>query len=127
VIDSTGRDYDSIARNHNRLKQLGYDCYMIFVNTNLKVALERQKGRERQVPEYVVRKNWNGVQDNMGRFQRLFGMGNFIIVDNNKSQVELVTMTMNKINKIVRSLIKAPVRNYIAKQWIAKERQARKR
>ena len=41
VIDSTGRDYDIIARNHNMLKQMGYDCYMIFVNTTLEVALAR--------------------------------------------------------------------------------------
>ena len=26
VIDSTGRDYDTIARNVSMLKQLGYDC-----------------------------------------------------------------------------------------------------
>ena len=127
VIDSTGRDYDNIATNHNRLKNMGYDCYMIFVNTNLQVALERQKGRERQLPDYIVKSNWDGVQENIGRFQRLFGLSNFIVVDNNKSQVELVTMTMNKINKIVRGLIGAPVKNYIAKQWMAKERQARKR
>ena len=127
VIDATGRDYDLIARQHNMLQQIGYDCYMVFVNTSLDVALERQKGRERQIPEYIVKKSWEGVQSNIGKFQRLFGMSNFIVVDNNKSQVELVTMTMNKINKIVRKFISAPVKSYIAKRWMAKERQARKR
>ena len=34
VIDSTGRDYDMIARHHNMLQQMGYDCYMVFVNTS---------------------------------------------------------------------------------------------
>lgn len=127
VIDATGRDYDLIQRQHNMLQQLGYDCYMIFVNTSLDVALERQKRRERQVPEYITKKSWEGVQSNIGLFQRLFGMNNFIVVDNNKSDVELVTLTMAKINKIVRKIISSPVKSYIAKRWMAKERQAKRR
>ena len=127
VIDATGRDYDIIHRQHNTLQQLGYDCYMIFVNTSLDVALQRQKRRERQVPEYITKKSWESVQSNIGKFQKLFGMSNFIVVDNNKSDLELVTMTMNTINKTVRRLISTPVKSYIAKQWISKERQARKR
>lgn len=127
VLDATGRDYDIIQRQHNMLQQLGYDCYMIFVNTSLDVALERQKRRERQVPEYITKKSWETVQSNIGMFQRLFGMENFIVVDNNKSDVELVTLTMAKINKIVRKLINFPVKSYIAKRWMVKERQAKQR
>ena len=54
VIDSTGRDYDTIARNVSMLKQLGYDCYMVFVNTSLEVALERNARRERSLPAYIT-------------------------------------------------------------------------
>ena len=39
VIDSTGRDYDMVARHVQYFKSMGYDTYMIFVNTNLDVAL----------------------------------------------------------------------------------------
>ena len=127
VIDSTGRDYDVIARNASMLKQLGYDCYMVFVNTSLEVALERNKRRERSIPEYITTNSWNGVQSNMGRFQRLFGMSNFIVVDNNKSDLELTTLTMNRVSKIVRKFIKSPVSNYRAKEWMKKELEARKR
>ena len=64
VIDGTGRDYDKIAKNQKAiLQQLGYDCYMIFVNTSLEVALERNKKRERSVPEYITKKiTWAIVQ-----------------------------------------------------------------
>ena len=127
VIDSTGRDYDVIARNHNMLQQLGYDCYMVFVNTSLEVALARNARRERSIPEYITTNSWNGVQSNMGKFQRLFGMSNFIVVDNNKSDLELTTLTMNRVSKIVRKFIKSPVSNYRAKQWMKKELEARKR
>ena len=127
VIDSTGRDYDMIARHHNMLQQMGYDCYMVFVNTSLEVALARNARRERSIPEYITKNSWNGVQSNMGRFQRLFGMSNFIVVDNNKSDLELTTLTMNRVSKIVRKFINSPVSNYRAKQWMKKELEARKR
>ena len=127
VIDSTGRDYDVIARNHNMLQQLGYDSYMVFVNTSLEVALARNARRERTIPEYITKSSWEGVQNNIGKFQRLFGMAKFIVVDNNKSDLELVTLTMNRIGKLVRRFITAPVQNYKAKQWMKKELEARKR
>ena len=46
VVDGTGRDYDKIKNQVAQLRQLGYDCYMIFVNTSLDVALERNSKRE---------------------------------------------------------------------------------
>ena len=55
VIDGTGRDYDKINYQVGLLKQLGYDCYMVFVNTSLDVALERNRRRERTVPEYITK------------------------------------------------------------------------
>tara|TARA_R100001126_G_C4829102_1_gene150836 strand:+ start:183 stop:869 length:687 start_codon:yes stop_codon:yes gene_type:complete len=127
VIDSTGRDYDTIARNVSMLKQLGYDCYMVFVNTSLEVALERNARRERSIPAYITTSSWNGVQSNIGKFQRLFGMSNFLVVDNNKSDLELTTLTMNRVSKEVKKLIKAPITSYIAKRWMASERKAKRR
>ena len=127
VIDSTGRDYDLIARNVNMLKQIGYDCYMVFVNTSLEVALDRNKRRERSIPEYITTSSWNGVQSNMGKFQRLFGLSNFLVVDNNKSDVELTTLTMNRVSKEVRKYMKSPIQSYIAKRWMASERKAKRR
>ena len=41
IIDGTGKDYDKIATQATQLKQLGYDVHMIFVNTSLDTALER--------------------------------------------------------------------------------------
>ena len=127
VIDSTARDYDTIARQMSQLKQLGYDCYMVFVNTSLDVALERNRRRERTVPEYITTKSWNETQGNMGKYQRLFGMNNMIIVDNNKSDFELTNLTMNRVGKIVNKYLKAGITNHIAKQWVKKELEAKRR
>src|SRR6056300_564196 len=127
VIDGTGRDYDKINYQVGLLKQLGYDCYMIFVNTSLEVALQRNAKRERSVPEYITRKSHETVQSNIGRLQRLFGNRQFIVIDNSASEKELITQTLNKCNRTVASLLRAPINNYMGKQWVQKELQARKR
>ena len=44
VIDA-GRDLNVINTQKRMLDQLGYDSYMVFVNTSLDVALERNKNR----------------------------------------------------------------------------------
>ena len=59
IIDGTGKDYDKIAKNKRDLQQLGYDCYMVFVNTSLDTALQRNKERDRTVPESIAIKSWN--------------------------------------------------------------------
>jgi shikimate kinase len=127
VIDATGRDYNIISRQFSALQLLGYDCYMVFVNTSLEVALERNAKRERVVPEYITKNSWQGVQNNIGKFQNLFGLTNFVVVDNSKSEQELVTLTMNKVNSVVRRFLTTPIKSYIAKRWMAKERMARRK
>tara|TARA_A100001011_G_scaffold145689_1_gene153817 strand:- start:4713 stop:5399 length:687 start_codon:yes stop_codon:yes gene_type:complete len=127
VVDGTGRDYDKIKNQVAQLRQLGYDCYMIFVNTSLSVALERNSKRERSVPEYITKKSWESVQGNIGRFQNLFGMGNMVIVDNSKDERELTTIVMNKVGKNVRRLLSNKIKSYTAKRWMATERRLRRR
>ena len=127
VIDGTGRDYDKIKLQNDMLKQLGYDTYMIFVNTSLEVALERNAKRERSVPEYITRKSWTQVQSNIGKFQNTFGMSNMIIVDNSKDERELTTIVMNKVDKSVRRLLSNKIKSYTAKRWMATERRLRRR
>jgi len=131
VIDGTGRDYDKISYQTRLLKELGYDTYMIFVNTSLEVALQRNIDRgnkgDRTVPEYIVKTSWKDVQSNIGKFQNLFGVGNMVIIDNSKSDQELVTNVMNKVGKAVRRLLTQPIKSYTAKRWMASERKAKRR
>ena len=117
IIDGTGKDYDKIATQVAGLKNLGYDCYMIFVNTSLDTAQERNKMRKRTLPEKEVAAMWNAVQQNIGKFQRLFGNANMIIVDNNDAGEDVFA----KVWKRCMILVKKKVTNRIAKSWIAKE------
>ena len=51
IIDGTGKDIGKIGRQKKLLDQLGYETMMIFVNTSLEVAQQRNKERRRTLPE----------------------------------------------------------------------------
>lgn len=123
ILDGTGKDYDKISRVKKQLEAIGYDCYMIFVNTSEEVALARNEKRARKVPVDMVKKMWSDVQRNLGKYQGLFGAGSFVVVDNNEPNEDLMSMAI----KIVRRLVKSPIRNGRAKRWIQKELDKRKR
>ena len=116
IIDGTGKDYDKIAKQATQLKQLGYDVHMIFVNTSLDTALERNAKRARSVQEPIVVKSWKSVQANIGKFSQYFRQ-NFVVVDNNDAGEDV----FNKVFKQVMSLAKSRVQNNLGKQWIANE------
>ena len=122
IIDGTGKDYDKIEKQMRGLQQLGYDSHMIFVNTSLDVALERNEKRPRKLPESLVVQSWNNVQKNIGKFSQLF-KNKFIIVDNNKADEDVITGVFKRI----RSLANKKVTNGIAKAWIARELEMKKR
>ena len=120
IIDGTGHDYDKIATQATNLKQLGYDVHMIFVNTSLDTALERNAKRDRSVPESITIKSWNDVQKNMGKFSQYFRQ-NFLVVDNNDSDEDV----MGPVFKQVRALARKKVQNRTGQKWIAMELQKR--
>lgn len=123
VIDGTGRDVNTIKKMKDRLDALGYDTYMIFVNTSLETALERNDKRERTVNPKLVKKFWHDVQSNMGEFQKMFTRKNFFIIDNNKVNEDM----MSKVRKEIMKNIKKPPQNRVAKRWITLQRKSKKR
>ena len=122
VIDGTGKDYDKITTQATKLKQLGYDVHMIFVNTSLETALKRNAKRDRTVPRSIATKSWKTVQSNMGKFSQYFRQ-NFIVVDNNDSDEDV----MGPVYKQVMSLAKKKVQNKTGLNWIQGELDKKKR
>jgi predicted kinase len=111
IIDGTGEDYNKISEKKKFFESIGYDCMMIFVNTSYEVALERNNKRTRKLPEELVFKLWKNAQDNMGKFQNLFG-GNFVIVDNT-GEFKIHT----SVKKSVHQFLSKPTRNRIGIEW----------
>ena len=120
IIDGTGHRYEKIAKLKKHAESLGYDCYMVFVNTSLKVAQERNKNRERVLPDDLLSKSWQDVQNNLGKFQNLFG-GHFRIVDNT-----VYKPITREVQKAVNKFIRKPIYNRIGRKWIENAKALKK-
>ena len=120
IIDGTGKDYNKIADQSIKLRQLGYDTHMIFVNTSLDTALERNAARDRSVPESIAVKSWKDVQSNIGKFSQHFRQ-NFVVVDNNDSEEDVMTPVFKQIKGLLRKKVTSP----IAKQWVMQQMKDR--
>jgi hypothetical protein len=123
IIDGTGADYSDIADLKKQLEELGYDCYMVFVNTTLDVAqsrnvgrYERNPGQGRKVFADVLSKKWHQAQDNLSKFRGLFGH-NFVEIDNSVD-ASMNTEMYNTVWKQIMKFVKQPIRNSTALQWM---------
>ena len=124
IIDGTGDDFKKIAMEKAELEKIGYDTYMIFVNTTLEVALERNEKRDRVLPQKIVSDSHREVNQNIGGFQGIFGGSNFLIVDNNKDLDE--EAGKKRFNMLVKQgigkFIRKPLKNKRGLSWIRKNK-----
>lgn len=113
IIDGTGDDVLKIQKQKQRAEALGYDTFMVFVNTSLEVAKYRNSMRDRVLPESLLIPIWKECQNNLGKFQTMFS-GNFRIVDNSKDGNNVTT----DMKKNVDSFINSGLKNPIGKKWV---------
>ena len=117
IIDSTARNVPKIEAEQSHMRAIGYDTFMVFVNTTLEVAMARNNARKRRLPDAIVIQNHKEVQANIGRLQNIFGASNFRIVDNNKVREDVNP----KVYKAVRSMVNREQTSKVAKDWIKRE------
>ena len=115
VIDGTGKDFDKIQKLKDKLEKIGYDSSMLFINTDLKTALDRNAKRDRSVPEDMAKQLWTDVQNNIGKFQQEFG-GQFHVVDNSEG-ADFESQTNTAFKNIAKWTKEKP-KNPVAKEWI---------
>lgn len=115
IIDGTGKNYKKIEGQVNDLRKLGYDVAMIFVNTDLETALERNRMRSRSLDDKMVEDLWKMTQQNIGKFQNLF-RNQFYVVDNSEdSNFEAAAMNAYKA---MSNWSKQQPSSAIANRWI---------
>ena len=114
VVDGTGKDYVKIKKMSDSLRNLGYTSYMLFVNTSLDVAQQRNMMRARKLDPNEVEEMWKAVQQNMGKFQQYFGRQNFVLVDNNSPSQDVLAELYVQVEK----LIKEPITHRAALAWM---------
>ena len=117
IIDSTGRNVPRIEFERRTMESLGYDTFMVFVNTSLEVAMARNNERTRKLPDAIVIQNHKEVQTNIGKLQNMFSAKNFVIVDNNKVREDVNP----KVYKAVRKMVNRDPQSKAAKDWVARE------
>ena len=119
IIDGTGHDYAKLSKEKAQLEKLGYDCFMVFVNTSLEVAQARNKERDRVLPEKLVKKSWTDTRKNLCAYKSLFG-GNFVLVDN--SNFLKASEARHKFGDIAKSYVNKwanePIQNPIGQKWV---------
>ena len=131
IIDSTGSNFQKVKRQKKKLEDAGYDCYMVFVMTELKTALKRNKMRaekgERDLPEKIVTKSWKQTRKNLGALKALFG-SNFKQVDNDKhlSPKEAKHAFTSLVKKYANKWVNSPIKNSIGQRWIKDQLKLRK-
>ena len=129
IVDGTGDDFQKISREKAELEKIGYQTYMIFVNTTLEVALQRNELRDRVLPQSIVSDSHKEVNRNIGAFQGLFGSSNFMIVDNNEQKTEDQAKKRFKmlVKKGLSTFLRKPITNKRALSWIRKQKLLRKK
>ena len=124
IVDGTGDDFQKISGEKAELEAIGYQTYMIFVNTTLEVALERNEKRDRVLPQKIVSDSHKSVNRNIGAFQGLFGSSNFMVVDNNDTIDEEKAKKRFKmlVKQGLSKFVKAPITSKKAQSWIRKQK-----
>ena len=123
IMDSTARDTARIEAEAQSMRYLGYDTYMVFVNTTLEVALKRNELRPRSVPEPIVINSHRQIQKNIPKLRAIFGSKNFVEVDNSVEAEDVNIKVYKEIQKLVRSKPSSPQ----AKAWIDNELAKKRR
>jgi hypothetical protein len=122
LVDGTGKSRKKITGQNERAKAQGYDTYMIFVDTTLEVAKERNQKRARTLPEEGpdgLIAMWEACQVNLEYYQQLFGK-NFALVNNN-----VYGPPPEEIQAAVESFVDSPVENPLGQEWIEGELERR--
>ena len=123
IMDSTARDTARIEAEAQSMRYLGYDTYMVFVNTTLEVALKRNELRPRSVPEPIVINSHRQIQKNIPKLRAIFGSRNFVEVDNSVEAEDVNIKVYKEIQKLVRSKPSSPM----AQAWINNELAKKRR
>jgi|TARA_B100002019_G_scaffold291828_1_gene313085 adenylate kinase len=123
VIDGTGKDFNKVQRQAKALEGIGYDTAMIYVNTDLETALQRNRDRDRTLPDDEVESMWKTVQKNIGAFQRQFGKQDFVVVDNSIGK-NYEKETVRAYREMTKFVNREPD-SRLAKLWIKQEKEKR--
>lgn len=83
LIDSTSGDVKKTSKIIQKLKKVGYDVKVLFVQTTLEVAKKRNQERPRSVPEKALEFSWKGAQKAKSQLKSIVGSRDYHEINNN--------------------------------------------
>ncbi len=115
IISGTASDISTIKKHYSQLEEVGYDQYVIFVNTNLETTLKLNIANEAlTIPEDIATIKWHPHSSQMGMLFSVFG-NKYGIIDN--SEGVDITENIQSAKITITRWINAPL-TYVAKLWI---------
>jgi len=113
LIDTTASNTTKVSNQKKKLEELGYDCFMVFVDTPLETALKRNSERDRVLSDAKVIGSWNNVQEAKEELVKIFAP-HYVIIDNDG-----IKDIGKQGQKAVDNFLRTPIMNPIGIQWIA--------
>jgi chloramphenicol 3-O-phosphotransferase len=132
IIDGTAKHYESVHDSVSMLEEIGYDCYMVFIDVSLDRAIRGNQKRAERGGRDVGKENietaWKGANANKEAYKRLFGPRYFEF-DNTEevSPDEFKKIIVPKVRKLFgNKILAAPIQNPIGKAWIEEQKRLAK-
>ena len=122
IIDGTAKDLTKLGIKKKALEDVGYETYMIFVNTSIDVAIQQNNARARKLPDQIIRDTWNEVQGIKDQLANLFP-GGFVEIVNNRAGEDVFRKAFVEVGKLIKRSPTKPA----AKMWIAHELEQKQR
>lgn len=117
-IDSTSTEPSNLVRRYNVLENIGYDMAFCFVDTSLETALQRNKDRQRTIPDELVKDYHDKSQKTKSFLRSKFPL--FMEVKNDKGELN-DEVVLNVFKKML-FFYDSPVQNPIGQDVIQKMR-----
>ncbi|MBK6701452.1 MAG: hypothetical protein IPG55_16525 [Saprospiraceae bacterium] len=115
IISGTASDISTIKKHYSQLKEVGYDQYVIFVNTNLETTLKLNiVNKALTIPEDIATIKWHQHSNNWGKLFSVFG-NEYGGIDN--SEGVDITENIQSAQITITKWINAPL-TYVAKLWV---------
>lgn len=108
-IDGTSSSPNSLFKRQGILKSIGYDTAMIWVETSLDTAIERNRQRDRTVPEDFLRSTYEKIQELKSYYKSEFRY--FFEVRNDEGELnnEAITQAYRKVDSFFNSPLDNPI------------------
>jgi adenylate kinase family enzyme len=105
IFDGTGSNAYSYLQRKKEMEDLGYDVSLVFVDTDLETALERNAKRERRLPDSKVKQAWEDVQKNKETYKKHFA-DNMVVINNSEGAAPDETLP-----SAIHRIINRPIQN----------------